>query len=413
MSFQYCVSCLYPGAAAHPMTFDQHGVCSGCRVHLQRATIDFTRRFEMLRGLVEEYRSPTGFDIMIPVSGGKDSYYQTHVAKQLGLKVLLVTYHANNYLPEGEENLQRMREVFDADHVIYRPSLSVLVKMNRIGFRLQGDMNWHAHCGIFTMPHLAVKFKVPLMMWGEHGFMDLGGMYSMNDFVEFTAKLRLEHSMRGYEWDSFTDEGLEKLGRPELKEGLTSKDLQWAQYPTDDEIADVGVRGIYLSNFVDWDGMKNAEVSMEHYGWKPAQQPFERTFRMASNLDDMHENGIHDYLKFIKFGYGRGTDHSCKEIRFGRMTRDEGIAMVRKYDAVKPRRDLERWLSYVGMTEAEFDRVSDTFRDPRVWRIEEGQWVKDNVWGEPAAYGPVHLAGEDLRRWGDKRDKLLANRLVK
>ena len=105
----------------------------------------------------------------------------------------------------------------------------------------------------------------------------------------------------------------------------------------------------------------------------------------------MHENGIHDYLKFVKFGYGRATDHSCKDIRAGVMTREQGIEMVRKYDYVKPRRDLERWLKYVNMTEEEFDYICDTFRDSRVWRIEDGQWVKDNIWGSPSAYGPVHL----------------------
>ena len=119
--------------------------------------------------------------------------------------------------------------------------------MNRVGFRLQGDMNWHDHCGIFTAPiQVAVRYKVPLMLWGEHGFMDLGGMYSYNDFVEFTAKYRLEHALRGYDWHDFTDEGLERLGRPELKEGLREKDLLWAKYPTDEEIDEVGVRGIYL-----------------------------------------------------------------------------------------------------------------------------------------------------------------------
>jgi len=106
----------------------------------------------------------------------------------------------------------------------------------------------------------------------------------------------------------------------------------------------------------------------------------------------MHENGIHDYLKFVKFGYGRGSDHSCKDIRAGRLTREQGIEMVRTYDHVKSRRDLERWLEYVGMTEEEFDATCDTFRDRRVWRIEDGQWVKDNVWGAPCAYGPVASA---------------------
>jgi hypothetical protein len=111
-----------------------------------------------------------------------------------------------------------------------------------------------------------------------------------------------------------------------------------------------------------------------------------------SNLDDMHENGIHDYLKYIKFGYGRGTDHACKDIRSGYMTRDEGIQKVKMYDHVKPRKDLERWLKYVDMSEEEFDRIADAFRDPDVWWIRDGKWWKDNVWGEPSAYEDVKLS---------------------
>ncbi|OUC13644.1 MAG: LPS biosynthesis protein [Alkalinema sp. CACIAM 70d] len=391
MGVQYCKKCVYPAISATPLTFDDRGVCSGCRVHEQKAKIDWQQRWQWLKELTDEYRSESNYDILIPVSGGKDSYFQTHIAvKELGLKPLLVTYHGNNYLPEGEYNLYRMREVFDCDHIIVRPGIDVLIKMNRLGFKLQGDMNWHGHCGIFTVPiQVAVRYKVPLILWGEHGFMDLGGMYSYNDLVEFTAKFRLEHALRGYDWQDFTDEGLEKLGRPELKEGLTAKDLLWAQYPSDDEIDEVGVRGIYLSNFVNWEANDHTQLMIDLYGWKPAQQPFERTYRTMSNLDDMHENGIHDYLKFIKFGYGRGTDHACKDVRAGVMTREEAIEKVKQYDPVKPRRDLERWLEYVNMTEAEFDAICDTFRDRRVWRIEHGEWVKDNIWGQPASYGPV------------------------
>jgi len=390
---RYCTRCVYPGVTAAPTTFDEAGVCSGCRVSDQRKHINWDERWQMLINLVDEYRSSSDYDILIPVSGGKDSYYQTHVAvRLLKLKPLLVTYHGNNYLPEGEYNLLRMREVFDCDHIIVRPSVDTLIKMNRIGFKLQGDNNWHAHCGIFTVPiQVAVRYKVPLMLWGEHGFMDLGGMYSYNDFVEFTAKFRLEHAQRGYDWYDFTDEGLEKLGHPELREGLTARDLLWAQYPTDNEIDSVGVRGIYLSNFVDWNANEHVKLVEGLYGWRRAQQPFERTYRNFSNLDDMHENGIHDYLKFVKLGYGRASDHACKDIRGGYMTREQGIEMVRKYDHVKPRRDLERWLQYVGMTEEKFDHICDTFRDRRVWRIENGFWVKDNIWGEPSTYGPVHL----------------------
>jgi N-acetyl sugar amidotransferase len=402
MTMRYCSCCVYPAIAATPLTFDENDVCSGCRVALQKDKIDWRERRHLLRDITNEYRSTNNYDILIPISGGKDSYYQTHVAvHELGLKPLLVTYHGNNYLPEGEQNLQRMREVFDCDHVTVKPGVDTLIKMNRLGFKVQGDMNWHNHCGIFTVPiQVAVRYKVPLILWGEHGFMDLGGMYSYNDFVEFTAKYRLEHALRGYDWHDFTDEGLEKLGHPEWKEGLRTKDLLWAQYPADEEIDVVGVRGLYLSNFVPWDANEHVKLVMEKYQWMPARQPFERTYRMFSNLDDIHENGIHDYLKFIKLGYGRGSDHSCKDIRGGLMTREQGIEMVRKYDHVKPLRDLKRWLEYVSMTEEEFDAICDTFRDKRVWRIESGQWVKDTIWGEPEAYGPVHLGDDRAEAFG-------------
>lgn len=355
----------------------------------------------MLGELFDEYRGKHRYDVLIPVSGGKDSYYQAHVAiKEFGLKALLVTYHGNNYLPEGEENLRRMREVFDADHIIVQPSVATLVKMNRLGFRLQGDMNWHAHCGIFTTPiQAAVQQQVPLMLWGEHGFMNLAGMFSHNDFPEFTAKYRLEHALRGFDWYDFTDKGLDKRGRSELKEGLHDHDLRWAQYPTDDELDDAQVRGVYLGNYVDWDGTKNAKLVQEKYGWKPAEREFERTYRKISNLDDMHENGIHDYLKFIKFGYGRATDHGCKDVRSGALTREQAVTLVQRYDRIKPRWDLERWLKYVNMSEAEFDATCDTFRDPRVWSIENHRWVKDDITGERGEYGPVHLEGDALNKW--------------
>lgn len=400
MTIRYCTQCVYPSSSAAPLTFDEHGVCSGCRVAAQVETIDWSERRGMMEELVDQYRNQDGYDVLIPVGGGKDSYFQTHFAiKVLKLRPLLVTYHGNNFLPEGEANLQRMREEFDADHIIFRPSQDVLVRMNRLGFTLHGDMNWHNHCGIKTYPiQTAVRYRIPLILWGEYGWMDLGGMFSYNDFAEFTAKTRVEHDLHGFDWHDFTDAGLERLGRSELKQGITPRDLHWAQYPSDDEIDEVGVRGIYLGFYDAWDGNRNARISEALYHWEPARQPFERTYRTISNLDDMHENGIHDYMKFIKFGYGRASDHSCKDIRLGLMTRERGIEMVRKYDHVKPRRDLERWLAYVGMSEAEFDAIADTFRDPRVWRIVGNEWVKDNLWGGESSYGPVHLAADDPRR---------------
>jgi hypothetical protein len=139
-------------------------------------------------------------------------------------------------------------------------------------------------------------------------------------------------------------------------------------------------------------------MMIDEYGFKPAPEPFERTYRRMSNLDDMHENGMHDYLKFIKFGYGRASDHCSKDIRAGRMSRDEALEIVKKMDPIKSK-DLFRWLDYVGMSEVEFDHISDTFRDPRVWWIQNGQWWKDNLWGEPSPYGKVNLSEAEQEKY--------------
>ena len=371
---QYCTKCVYPSASAIKLTFDENGVCSGCRVAEERKKINWREQAKLLADLSAQYKSRTGsnYDCIIPVSGGKDSYFQTHYAtKILKLKPLLVTYHGNNYLPEGEYNLRRMRQVFDVDHIIFKPSEKNLIKLNRLCFKRMGDMNWHAHCGIFTYPvQIAVKFKIKLIIWGEHGYTDLGGMYSMHDFVEMTAKYRLEHALRGYDWYDMI----------EKTEKLTEQDLLWAKYPSEDELEETAVRGIYLGNYVNWDANVHWQEMVRLYGWHESKVPFDRTYRKFSNLDDMHENGVHDYLKYIKFGYGRATDHASKDIRAGIMPRVNGIEMVRKYDHIKPG-DLKRWLEYVGMVEVEFDRIADSFRDPRVWRKnKKGQWEKDNIW---------------------------------
>ena len=373
-----------PAAAAHGNGLDSDVICNACKNATSIPKIDWVERREMLENLLGGYKSDSNYDVVIGVSGGKDSYFQTHFAiHELGLKPLLVTYHGNNYLPEGQENLDNMRHIFDADHIVVRPSELVLKKMNRIGFRLQGDMNWHAHCGIFTVPiQIAARYKVPLILWGEHGFTDLSGMFTLYDFNEFTFRDRVENSLRGYDWDSFTDEGLADLGRAELGEGLTKKDLLWGQYPSDEEIVQSKVRGIYLSNFVEWSGNRNASTMSDLYGWQSAREPFQRTYRRVSNVDDMHENGVHDYLKFVKIGYGRGTDHASKDIREGKMSRKEGVDLVMQYDSVRPTKDLTRWLSYVEMTENEFNKIADGFRNPSVWWVENGYWRKHCIDGK-------------------------------
>ncbi len=377
---KYCTKCIYPFSSAVTLEFDDKGVCSGCQIASMRdVEVDWAARKIKFERLVGRYiDKEKEYDCIIPVSGGKDSYFQTHIIKNvMGMKPLLVTYNGNNYTEIGLKNLQNMREVFEVDHIFFTPNIGVLKSLNRMAMHIMGDMNWHAHSGIFTYPiQVAVQMNIPLMIWGEHGRADLGGMYSYNDFIEFTYRDRHEHACRGYEWHDFM-----RLAA-EYGEVLSKRDLSAWIYPADEEIDRVGVRGIYISNYFKWDANIHGPMMIEKYGFLPADEPFERTYRRMSNLDDMHENGIHDYMKYIKFGYGRATDHCCKDIRSGIMTRDEAIEIVRKMDHIKPK-DLYRWLDYVGWTEKQFDEVADSFRDSRVWRkTSRGEWEKSNLWDD-------------------------------
>ena len=373
---RYCTKCVYPAVAATPLTFDAHGVCSGCRTHDEQNTIDWARRRKMFDDLVDEYRAKDGgnYDCVIAVSGGKDSFWQAHLlTKVYNLKVLFVCYAENNHTDVGMRNIQRMKECFKGDFLHFTPEISVLKKLNRLGMLKCGDPNWHTHIGIMTLPiQIAAKFGVKLFIYGEHGFMNLGGMHSYNDLVEFTKKYRTEHMCRGFDWQDFC----------EPTEGLTKQDMLWAHYPTDKEIESIGLRGIFISNYFGWNQPEHTQKMVDLYQFEKDPLPKARTFKVDSSLNDIHDDGIHDYMKYIKFGYGRATDHACREIRNGLLTRKEGIEFVKNLDHVVPG-DIPRWLEYVGWSRRQFEAVADKFRDPRVWvKNEYGDWLKFNIWDE-------------------------------
>lgn len=383
---KWCKRCLYPSISATPLEFDEHGVCTGCLMADKKKEIPATEweeRSGILREIVDQYRSKDGsnYDCVIPVSGGKDSYFQVHVLKEeFGLNPLLVTYNGNNWTKSGWKNVHRMKEVFGVDHIFYSPSVPLLKKLNRLGFYTMGDMNWHAHVGIMSLPmRVAAQHRIPLVFYGEHGYLDLGGQFSMNDFPEVSYRDRLEHFARGFDESYFVG-----------VEGITAQDMLAYRYPLDGDMFDLYLRGLFLGNYVYWEANEHAEMVRERYGFEASEEPFDRTYRTMSNLDDMHENGAHDYLKYIKFGYGRCSDHVCKDIRAGKMTKEEGIKRILHYDHVRPR-DLERWFDYADVNAEDFDRAADTFRDPRIWRIVDSHWVKTDVDGIQRSYEEVRI----------------------
>lgn len=377
---EYCNRCVYPANTKPDIIFDEHGVCSGCRLIESRPIVDWEERGVWLKELLEEYKAKAReagrlYDCIIPVSGGKDSHYQVYLIKEVyGLNPLLVTYNHVFNTKLGIRNLTNMVSTFECDLLRFTSNPGAVKRLSRYALKRMGDVTWHYHAGIMTFPiQAAVKYKIPLIVWGEEGFSELVGMYSQDDMVEFTKKKRQEHSMRGFEPEDILHDELA------IREGVTAKDLAPFFYPRDEEIEEIGIRGIYLSNYINWNARKQTELMIEKYGFETAQKR-DRTFNIYDKLDDIHANGVHDYLKYLKFGYGRATDDASTEIRHGRMTREEGIEMVMRYDHVRPS-DLDLYLKFVGMTEAEFLAGVVPLRDPNIWEKGcDGSWkTKDNV----------------------------------
>jgi N-acetyl sugar amidotransferase len=377
----YCARCLYPANAKPTIIFDEQGICSGCRHHEARLTIDWAERERWLSDLLADYRAKsreTGrpYDCIVPVSGGKDSHYLVHLVKVVhGLRPLCVTFNHVFNTAIGLRNLANLVEQFGVDLVRFTANPHAVRKLARYMVEKVGDITWHYHAGIMTVPfQVAVSHRIPLIVWPEH-YGELTGVFTLHDMVEFTKWVRQEHDMRGLEPEDIA---------ADPASDLTMADLVPYQFPSDEDIAAVGVRGIYVTNFLYWDEKQHGELVIDKYGFAPLQGPRDRTFKLFAKTDD-HANDVHDYMKYLKFGYGRATDDASMEIRYGRMTREEGMEMVARYDHVRPR-SLDVYLEFLGMTEEEFEAAVEPMRDPAIWRRDvHGRWdVLDSVVRHPA-----------------------------
>lgn len=363
---KYCKRCLYPNTSAHPLVLDDEGICSGCRVSEEIDEIDWGTRREAFREILEEYKSKDGsnYDCIIPASGGKDSTYQTYIIKEIfKLNPLVVTFNHGFNTKIGLQNLENIRKQFGVDHIRFTPSPTITRKLARKTLKMIGDPCWHCHTGINVFPvQVAVRYNIPLIIWGEQGLLNLAGSYSLHDMIEMTRKVQKEHAQRGCEWSDMIDN----------EENITRQDLQWAIYPSDEDIQRVGVRGVFMGNYFPWNQKKQTEFLIEKYGFKTGPQ--ERTYNTYENCECHHCGGVHDYLKFIKFGYGRATDHASLDIRWGRLNRQQAIALACHYDKKRPK-DLDIFLKYINMTEDEFMEIANKFRDPKIWtKDKDGNW---------------------------------------
>ncbi|MDB4638765.1 N-acetyl sugar amidotransferase [bacterium] len=337
---QTCRRCLY--TTNHPLglVLDDQGICSGCRVHEEKDTLDWSERWERLEELVKPYRcsDSRNYDCIVPVSGAGDSFFIVHLIKErLGLNPLLVTYNRYYNTPIGIRNLAHLRRRFNCDILIQSVNPLSVKKIVLTTLRKLGSFHWPVLAGQSVFPvQTAVSHKVPLIIWGAHQGLEQVGMFSHKHEVEMTRRYRKDHDLMGYEADDLL----------EVFNDLREEDVWQYRYPHDSDIANIGVRGIYLGNYVRWDPFAQHLSMVEAHGYKGAR--FERTFDVFDHVDDWHYCGMHDYIKYLKHGYSRVLDQACREIRHNRITRLSAIAMVNYYMSIYPTRSerrLTEWLN--------------------------------------------------------------------
>jgi len=367
----YCKRCVMPDTKPD-IHLDNECICNACRSYEQRNEVDWSARQTELLKILEKYRRPEGsnWDCIVPVSGGKDSTYQVVRMLQLGLNPLCVTSTTCDLSLLGRTNIENLKHL-GVDYVEMSPNPLIRAKLNSIGLKQVGDISWPEHVGIFTIPvRAAVQFNVPLLIWGENSQNEYGGPAAAS-----------QNNVLNRRWlEEFG--GLLGMRVTDLigMNGIEAKHLIPYTYPSDEELARVGVTGLFLGHYIPWDGLSNTLIAQAN-GFHTYDKVVEGSMVSYENLDN-HQTGIHDYFKFLKFGFGRATDLACMHIRRGRLTRQDGLNAVRRLDGTFPweylGKPLEKILRPLDITVDEFIKICDKFTNKKIFkRDDSGALIKD------------------------------------
>lgn len=348
---RYCVRCCLP-ETVEGIQFDEMGICLGCRSQEQKMRIDWAARERKLRALLDKAKAEAGdnYDCIVPISGGKDSAFQLHIlVKVYGLTPLAVTFSHNWFTETGKYNLWNILEKLNVDHMMFTPNRGLVNKLARQSLPLIGDACWHCHAGVYSYPfHVAAKFKIPLMIYGE-SYAEASARTTYLDEAEIEHKDMVE-----YAWKNTAAGSAERM----LSEDVSRKDLRLLFPPSREEMRAAGIYALHLGDYLYWDNERTTEFLVKEYAWR--EDKVEGSYKHYKSVE-CRMAGVHDYAKFIKRGFGRGTDFASQDVRAGLMTREEGFDLAAKVDAERPP-TLDYYLDQTGYTEEEFNEILRAMR---------------------------------------------------
>lgn len=340
---KYCIRCCIP-ETQEGVRFDQLGICTACKSSEEKMHIDWTLREKQLRTILEnaKAKSGTGYDCVLPISGGKDSFFQAHVLVNVyGLKPLAVTFNQNWISETGFYNLQRCLEVFNLDHLQFTPARSLVNRLAKKSLTAIGDACWHCHAGVGAFPlQVATRFKIPLLVWGESIAENAGRASYNSPGIKFDR-------------DYFTKVSSKLTAQEMIDTELSAKDLHPFELPSYEEIEKTGVWGIHLGDYMFWDDERQTEWIRQVYGWRETEM--EGAYKGYKSAECIMA-GVHDFTCYLKRGFGRSTAQASVDVRNGLLSRKEGFELIRKHDQERPDA-LDYYLEITGLSEAEFYSV--------------------------------------------------------
>jgi N-acetyl sugar amidotransferase len=341
--------------------FDEHGVCSACRFADYKKATDWGAREKELTQLLDRYRRSDGsYDVIVPSSGGKDSGYIAHLLKhKYGMNPLTVTWAPLIYTDIGKKNFENLIHA-GLDNVLGTVNTKVSRILAKLSLIHMADPFQSWIYGLVNFPlRMSVLHKVPLIMYGEYSESEYGGVINLKPTRDIKDHDALAFQNRPVEyWEQF---------------GLSRADLFPYMAPPHGEIVKNGTEVHFLGYYKFWDPQENFYYCAENTGFTANPERSEGTYSKYASLDDKTD-GFHYWLGYIKFGIGRATSDSAHEIRDGKITREEGVALVRKYDGEFPKQYYKEFLEFCGITDDVFWKIVDCWRSPHLWTRENGEW---------------------------------------
>lgn len=367
---KFCKKCTVSNQRPR-IKFDEHGVCSACNfAEFKRTQIDWKKREQELVELCDKFRKNNGeYDVIVPCSGGKDGGFVAHQLKyKYGMNPLTVTWAPLKATEIGRKNLDAFIGS-GFDNILGTPNGSVTRRLTHLSFKFLGDPFQPFIYGQTNFPmHMALKYNVSLIMYGENGEVEYGG--------DMKNAFRPSRDIQDHDKHYFS--GLP----PEFwtEHGLSSNDLKPFMAPKYDEIVKNKTEIHFLGYYKFWDPQENFYYCQEHTGFTPNSERSEGTYSKYASLDDRID-GFHYYLAYIKFGIGRTTSDTAHEIRDHKITREEGAALVKRYDGEFPKKHYQEFLEYCSITDEEFTSVIDSWRSDHLWIKKGDEWdLKYKVW---------------------------------